>query len=169
VVLSEVAIAGGWVEIYNRAPTAADLLGWSLADNRNSSLTITRTMVIDGNGFVVVPMKNLDKATQLFLKRPGGSTADEAKLAPVASDRSWSRYPAHGGVWTLGTILTPGAFNVLAPQDVPAVNVDRTEPAPEPKIARRETALAPRVAVLAVLLLAAIAFAARQVLWQRGA
>ena len=119
VVLSEVAPGDGWVELYNRGPSPANVNGWSLSENTASiQVKVARAQPIPAHGFIVVRAKSLRldaEGAELVLRRVDGTTADLVELGPVRAGFGWSRYPAHGGVWTAGTPLTLNAFNLLAP------------------------------------------------------
>ncbi len=116
IAISEVAPNEGWVELYNRGATGADLRDWSLADGSSPTrITLGKNRSVSPHGFIVVEAQSLHLAEpggMVVLQRPDGSAADMVPVGPVAAHQGWSRYPVHGGDWYANTPLTPGHFNL---------------------------------------------------------
>jgi hypothetical protein len=115
VVLSEIAPHEGWVEIYNRSSEPIDLKHWSLADATGVATVMLPDVVqMAPNGFVVVRADalNLTRSdSSVALRDPSGAVVDMVSIEPVMPNHSLSRFPVHGGSWTVDTPITAGQFN----------------------------------------------------------
>lgn len=70
------------------------------------------------NGFVVVQAAALNMTqpnSSVALRDPSGTIVDMIAIVPTEPNHSLSRFPVHGGGWTVDTPLTAGQFNQPAP------------------------------------------------------
>ena len=135
-VISEVAPGEGWVELYNRGPEVVDVSDWTLADeSRSPGVVLQSAALLPAHGFIVFDVPELNMTTvnqRITLRRPDGMIADSIMVGPAPAQRSWSRYPVHGGVWTANTPMSRGQFNQPGPtpRATTAVPVPTPEPSP---------------------------------------
>ena len=131
-IISEVAPDGGWVEIYNRGPEVVDVSDWTLVDGTtHPGVVLQSAVLLPAHGFVVfdVPELNMIRSGQrITLRRPDGMTADSVTVGPVEPQRSWSRYPVHGGLWTANTTMSRGQFNQPGPEPTETTVAEDTTP-----------------------------------------
>lgn len=114
VLLSEIAPAAGWVEIYNAGTASVNLTGWQIRTGSSTLVTITSSTALEPYQFYVVAevgMRLPEEGGIVRLLRPDGSVADSVRYGAVPAQQSISRYPVHGGGWEEGTVLTRGTWN----------------------------------------------------------
>ncbi len=135
-VISEVAGNEGWIELYNRGPEVVDLSDWMLGDETSiPGIVLQSAALMPAHSFVVfaVPELNITALQQVItLRRPDGTIVDSVVVGPPISQRSWSRYPVHGGAWYANTPLSKGDFNQPAPAAPDATPAPPATPAPTP-------------------------------------
>ncbi len=133
VIISEVAPAAGWIELYNRGPTPAVVLGWSLTEGSSDvTVTVGEARPVPSHGFIVVEARGLHLGgpnSMLLLRRSDGTAVDTVPLGPAPAGRGWSRYPVHGGAWSANTPLTPGRINLPSEEPPAASAQDEHAPA----------------------------------------
>lgn len=122
-----------WIELFNRSNRAVDVSGWKLDDARSGSspFVLPADTLLKPHTFRVffasethIGLNN--DGDRVRLLHPDNTVADQTAYEPVATNKSYGRYPDGAHDWVTHCIPSPAQANCsirILPTETPAFNL----------------------------------------------